>query len=76
MNPFSAIISARRRLEDTRFEFPSKDTRCAQLIALFAQQKFCRSLINLLPPGGRTHRTQDGDFRWEVELLLRRDRFP
>ena len=37
------------QVEDTRFEFPSNDTRCAQLIALFAQQKFCRSLRNLLP---------------------------
>lgn len=54
------------QVEDTRFEFPSNDTRCAQLTALFAQQKFCRSLANLLPQGGTTHRTQDGDFRWEV----------
>lgn len=37
------------QVEDTRFEFPSNDTRCAQLTALFAQQKsaarspiFCR----------------------------------
>lgn len=37
------------QVEDTRFEFPSNDTRCAQLTALFAQQKFCRSLRNLLP---------------------------
>ena len=28
--------------EDTRFEFPSNDARCAQLTALFAQQKFRR----------------------------------
>ena len=26
------------QVEDTRFEFPSNDTRCAQLTALFAQQ--------------------------------------
>jgi len=37
------------QVEDTRFEFPSNDTRCAQLTALFAQQKFRRSLRNLLP---------------------------
>ena len=41
------------QVEDTRFEFPSNDTRCAQLTALFAQQKFCRSLANLLPHAGR-----------------------
>ena len=35
--------------EDTRFEFPADDARCAQLTALFAQQKFRRSLRNLLP---------------------------
>ena len=52
--------------EDTRFAFPADDARCAQLTALFAQQKFRRSLANLLPQGGTTHRTQDGDFRWEV----------
>ena len=39
------------QVEDTRFEFPSNDTRCAQLTALFAQQKFRRSLANLLPQG-------------------------
>ena len=52
--------------EDTRFEFPSNDTRCAQLTALFAQQKFRRSLANLLPQGGTVRQTQDGDIRWEV----------
>ena len=35
--------------EDTRFAFPADDARCAQLTALFAQQKFRRSLRNLLP---------------------------
>ena len=54
------------QVEDTRFEFPSNDTRCAQLTALFAQQKFCRSLANLLPQGGTVRQTQDGDIRWEV----------
>ena len=62
--------------EDTRFEFPSNDTRCAQLTALFAQQKFCRSLANLLPQGGTTHRTQDGDFRWEVGFCFDATDFP
>ena len=31
--------------EDARFEFPADDARCAQLTALFAQQKFRRSPI-------------------------------
>lgn len=64
------------QVEDTRFEFPSNDTRCAQLTALFAQQKFCRSLANLLPQGGTTHRTQDGDFRWEVGFCFDATDFP
>ena len=62
--------------EDARFEFPSNDTRCAQLTALFAQQKFRRSLANLLPQGGTTQRTQDGDFRWEVGFCFDETDFP
>ena len=62
--------------EDTHFEFPADDTRCAQLTALFAQQKFRRSLTNLLPQGGTTHRTQDGDFRWEVGFRFDATDFP
>ena len=50
------------QVEDTRFEFPSNDTHCAQLTALFAQQKFCRS--------------QDGDFRWEVGFCFDATDFP
>ena len=47
--------------EDTRFAFPADDARCAQLTALFAQQKFRRSHAGRrLPLGSR--------------LLLRRDR--
>lgn len=62
--------------EDTRFEFPADDARCAQLTALFAQQKFRRSLANLLPQDGTTHRTQDGDFRWEVGFCFDLTDFP
>lgn len=62
--------------EDTRFEFPADDVRGQQLTALFAQQKFRRSLANLLPQGGTTHRTQDGDFRWEVGFCFDATDFP
>ena len=54
------------QVEDTRFEFPSNDTRCAQLVGLFARQKFRRSLLSFLPQGGTVRQTQDGDIRWEV----------
>ena len=35
--------------EDTRFAFPADDARCAQLTALFAQQKFRRSQAIAFP---------------------------
>ena len=63
-------------VEDTYFELSADDERCAQLTALFAQQKFCRSLANLLPQGGTTHRTQDGDFLWEVSFCFDATDFP
>lgn len=62
--------------EFTSFELSAEDERCSQLTALFAQQKFCRSLANLLPQGGTTHRTQDGDFRWEVGFCFDATDFP
>lgn len=52
--------------EDTRFEFPADDVRGQQLTALFARQKFRRSLLSFLPQGGTVRQTQDGDIRWEV----------
>ena len=43
--------------EFTSFELSTEDERRSQLIDLFAQQKYRRSLINLLSPGGgSTHR--------------------
>ena len=62
--------------EFTSFELSAEDERCSQLIDLFAQQKFRRSLANLLPQGGTTHRTQDGDFRWEVGFCFDATDFP
>ena len=38
--------------EFTSFELSAEDERCSQLIDLFAQQMYRRSLINLLSPGG------------------------
>lgn len=62
--------------EFTSFELSAEDERCSQLIDLFAQQKYRRSLANLLPQGGTTHRTQDGDFRWEVGFCFDATDFP
>lgn len=48
--------------EFTSFELSAEDARRSQLIDLFAQQKYRRSLINLLSPdGGSTHQPKDGD---------------
>ena len=62
--------------EFTSFELSAEDERCSELIDLFAQQKYRRSLANLLPQGGTTHRTQDGDFRWEVGFCFDATDFP
>lgn len=52
--------------EFTSFELSAEDERCSQLIDLFAQQKYRRSLLSFLPQGGTVRQTQDGDIRWEV----------
>lgn len=63
--------------EYTSFEFSADDTRCSQLIDLFAQRKFRRSLINLLSPdGGSTHRPKDGDFIWDLSFNFGPTDFP
>ena len=55
----------------------AEDERCSQLIDLFAQQKYRRSLINLLSPdGGSTHRPKDGDFIWDLSFNFGPTDFP
>lgn len=63
--------------EFTSFELSAEDERCSQLIDLFAQQKYRRSLINLLSPdGGSTHRPKDGDFIWDLSFNFGLTDFP
>lgn len=63
--------------EFTSFELSAEDERRSQLIDLFAQQKFRRSLINLLSPdGGSTHRPKDGDFIWDLSFNFGPTDFP
>lgn len=63
--------------EFTSFELSAEDERCSQLIDLFAQQKFRRSLINLLAPdGGSTHQPKDGDFIWDLSFNFGPTDFP
>ena len=45
------------------------EERTETLISLLSQQKFRRSLINLLSPdGGSTHQPKDGDFIWDLSF--------
>ena len=63
--------------EFTSFELSTDDARRSQLIGLFAQQKFRRSLINLLSPdGGSTHQPKDGDFIWDLSFNFGPTDFP
>ena len=63
--------------EFTSFELSAEDARRSQLIDLFAQQKYRRSLINLLSPdGGSTHRPKDGDFIWDLSFNFGLTDFP
>ena len=67
-----SISGYHRRAPDTEytsFELSAEDKRCSQLIDLFAQQKYRRSLINLLSPdGGSIHQPKDGDFIWDLSF--------
>ena len=76
----NSITGYYRRVPDTEFtsfELSAEDERCSQLIDLFAQQKFRRSLINLLSPdGGSTHQPKDGDFIWDLSFNFGPTDFP
>ena len=76
----NSITGYYRRVPDTEFtsfEFSAEDERCSQLIDLFAQQKYRRSLINLLSPdGGSIHQPKDGDFIWDLSFNFGSTDFP
>ncbi|WP_458862444.1 hypothetical protein [Acidaminobacterium chupaoyuni] len=63
-------------VEDKYFEINEKDTRFAQIIDLFENRKFRRSLLSLLPQGTKTYPPQDGDFRWEIMFEINDSKFP
>ena len=53
------------------------EERTETLISLLSQQKFRRSLINLLAPdGGSTHQPKDGDFIWNLSFNFGPTDFP
>ena len=59
-------VDSPRMAEDARFEIKADDERLTQIIELFKNQKFRRSLWNFLPRGTKYHVFEDGDFKWEV----------
>ncbi len=76
----NSITGYYRRVPDTEFtsfELSAEDECCSQLIDLFAQQKYRRSLINLLSPdGGSIHQPKDGDFIWDLSFNFGPTSFP
>ena len=76
----NSITGYYRRVPDTdftSFELSTEDERCSQLIDLFAQQKYRRSLINLLSlSGGSIHQPKDGDFIWDLSFNFGPTDFP
>ena len=57
--------------------WPRGEERTEKLNELLSQQKFRRSLINLLSPdGGSTHQPKDGDFIWDLSFNFGPTDFP
>ena len=54
--------------EDTRFTISPDDPHFDEMIELFQSAEFKTRLGNILPDRTKTHRYQDGDFKWEVML--------
>lgn len=75
-----SVSGYHRRVPDsefTSFEFSADDAHCSELIELFAQQKFRRSLISLLSlNGGSTHQPKDGDLIWDLSFNFGPTDFP
>ena len=62
--------------EDSRFEADESDARFSQIVELFKNRKFRRSLVNFLPQGTKTHQTGEGDFRWDIAFTMDDVAFP
>lgn len=62
--------------EDTPFAFERNEAEFLRIMEQFKGRKFSRSLRNLLPPGTKVHRYQEGDFKWDVQFRLDQVSFP
>lgn len=50
----------------TKFTIEEGSEEYQNMCELFFEQKYRRSLRDILPRGSRTHRYEPGDFQWEV----------
>ena len=62
--------------DEQRFELTADDAEFTALLASVKERKFRRSLLSLLPSGGRSHRLEDGDYKWNVIFTFNDLSFP
>lgn len=62
--------------EDQSFELTADDAEFTALLASVKEREFRRSLLSLLPSGGRSHRLEDGDYKWSVIFTFNDLSFP
>lgn len=58
-------------LLNQRFQFEKGTEEYKQIVNIFSQTKFSKSISNLFPQGGtKVHRYSKGDFMWEVNFVF------
>ena len=64
--------------EFTEFTIERNSEEFQKLCSLFEQQKYRRSIRDILPRGGRTHQTQPGEyeFQWDVYFCFENVKLP
>lgn len=62
--------------KDTPFTISPGDPHFDEVIERFRSAAFRTNLRNLFPQGTKTHRYDEGDFRWEVIFQFERVLFP
>ena len=53
-----------------RVELSPEDEAFSPLLELIREREFSRSPLWWVPAGTRTHRWEDGDFKWDMDLLF------
>ena len=62
--------------EQTKFSIEKDSDEFQELCSLFYEREYRRSLRDLFPRGGRTHRTEPNDYQWEVFFRFEDIEFP